>query len=361
MTRNEAANRRAWALVFRQGRARHRKSLRLEPLGRKKDGHRESLDPAVLQLTGASNLGDDDVVNAIGTFWVALRRKCLVFGYGNAALFKNGRDGDLGLPARGVVPLSNKFIMPLLFTVDEHEAMGAIKQHCRIKKPGKTSSTGSKPRGVIKTRGGKSKKLAASSKHTDSSAPDSTCIGHFLLAISTREQDNSISTTLLDSFPGYVTPSEAALAYRGLVTHSGWLGLNPDGTPATRTPNFAAAALTPTVPTQQGFNTCGLYVILNAWASMLGIPITAKRQRRVRDWRSYKRFHSLATEMVNLALRGYMDSLTVQAFMVVYGYAEQYPEQDVVAVDAARMEVGTLGDALEDQKVDDIMQYLPGS
>ena len=362
MTRNEAANRRDWnrrnwAWEFRQGLARHRKSLRLEPLERKKDGHGESLDPAVLQLTRTSNLGDDDVVNAIGTFWVALRRRPLlplIFGYGNAALFKNGRDGHLGILAKGVFPLSNQFIMPLLFTANEHEAMGAIKQRYRIQKPAKTSSTGSE------ARGGKSKKLAASLKHNDFSAPDSTCIGHFLVAISTREQDNSISTTLLDSIPGCWPPSEVDAAYRGLVTHSGWLGLNPDGSPAAVTPNFTAA-LRPTVPTQQGDSTCGLYAILNAWASMLGIPITANRQRRVRDWRGYKKFHSLVTEMVNLALRGYMDSLTVQAFMIVYGYGELHPEQEVEAVDAARMEAGTLEDALADQSVADRVRYLYGS
>ena len=357
MTKHEAAVRKAWAQILRQGLARHRKTLRLEPLEREKSGHKKSLDPAVLKLTGISDLGDDDVINAIGTFWVALRRKGTIFGYGNAALFKNGRDGNLGLQARGVVPLSNQFIMPLLFTADEHEAMRAIKNHCRVKKPAKTPGTGSKPHGVTKSRSGKSKKLAASSEQIDSSAADSSpCIGHYVLAVSTTEQD-SIDTTLLDSFPGHVTSSEAAAAYRGLVTHSGWLGLNPDGTAATVTPNFSAA-LTPTVPIQQGFNTCGLYLILNAWASMLGISITANPRRRVRDWMSYRRFHSLAMEIVNLALRGYMDSVTVQAFLVVHGYAEQDAEQEVVEVDAARMEQDTLEDALVDQSIDDITAYL---
>ncbi|KAL8784140.1 MAG: hypothetical protein Q9195_009164 [Heterodermia aff. obscurata] len=357
MARNEAAaNRKAWTHKFRQGRARHRKSLMLEYLKREKNNLEMSLDPAVLKLTGISNLSDDDVINAIGSFWVALRRDDLVFGYGDAALFKNGRRGGLGLRARGVFPDSDKFIMPLLFTVDEHEAMEAIKKQHQIKQSAKTSSEDSKSRGVVKTRGSKSKKLKASSKHIDSSAPDSSCIGHFLLAISTREPDGSISTTLLDSSPGYVTPSEAAAAYRGLVTHSGWLGLNSDGTAAIQAPNFTAA-LTPTVPTQQGFNTCGLYVILNAWASMLEIPITANRQRRVRRSRSYKRFLSLALEIVNLALRGYMDSQTVQAFMIAYGYAEQDAE-DVRAVDAARMESGTLAAEFDVQWGKDIVPYL---
>ena len=355
MTKKKPTDREYWARVFRQGRARHRKSIRLEPLNRERNGHGKTLDPAVLELPGFSNLSDDDVINAVGSFWIALKDQGSIFGYGTAGLFKNGRDGSLGLMANGVVPFSNKFIMPLLFTVDEQEAMTAIKKH--REKPVKTSSLGPKPRGVIKTRNGKSKKLAPSSKHSDSSEPDSKCIGHFLLAISTTEQDDTISTTLLDSYPGYVTLSETTLAYRGLVTHSGWLGRNPDGTAATRAPNFTAA-LTPTVPIQQGGNTCGLYVILNAWASMFDIPITANPRRRVRDWSSYEKFRSLALEIVNLALRGYMDSRTVRAFMVVYGYAKKTAAQNAPRIDAARMERDTLSNALADQGIVDMTLYL---
>ena len=61
---------------------------------------------------------------------------------------------------------------------------------------------------------------------------------------------------------------------------------------------------------------------------------------------------------MNLALRGYMDSVTVQAFMVVYGYADPDAEQEVVGVDAARLEQDTLEDALVDQGIDDITVYL---
>ena len=354
-TKEAAANRKSWAKKFKQGYARHCNSRELE-----------TLDPDVLELRRTWNLDDDDVINAIGTFWIALKREGSVFGYGDASLFKNGRDGHLGLLARGVVPNSKKFIMPLLFTADEHKAMAAILKKDR--KPTKTPSPGLKPHGVIKSRSGKAKDLAASSKHIASSALDPECIGHFLLAISTKEEDDSISTTLLDSCPGQVDLSQSTPAYRGLVTHSGWLGLNISSngtvTAAPRTPNFTAT-LTPTVPAQQGYNTCGLYVILNAWASMLEIPITANQHRRVRGWRSHKEFLSKAFDIVNLALRGYMDSSTVKAFMIVYGYADQYPERDVVQVDATRMEKSTpahgstLEHWFEEQRGDDMARYLP--
>ena len=353
--------RKAWAQEFRKGLAKHRKSIRLE---KQRNQPGRNLDPAVLKLTEVSNLSDDDVINAIGTFWIALRGNDSLFGYGDAALFKNGRDSnslELELLAKGVVPLSRQFIMPLLFTEDEAKAMRSIKKHAQIKESAKTPSIGSTPRGVVKNSSGKTKNLAVSSKHSDSSAPDSNCIGHFLLAVSTLKENNSISTELLDSKPGYVKPLVVTDAYRGLVTHSGWLGLESDGSVATKTPNFNAAS-TPTAPTQLGYNACGLYVILNAWASMLGIPITKNRWRRVRGCRGYKEFHSLALEIVNLALRGYMDSVTVQAFMIVYGYTELIPtppgkEQEagkdakkaVTLVHTKRMESGTLAVALEDQ------------
>ena len=53
-----------------------------------------------------------------------------------------------------------------------------------------------------------------------------------------------------------------------------------------------------------------------------------------------------------------MDSRTVRAFMVVYGYAEKYAAQDVPAIDAARMESDTLGDALADQGIVDMTPYF---
>ena len=161
---------------------------------------------------------------------------------------------------------------------------------------------------------------------------------------------------------------------RDLVTNSGWLGVDIYGNPLAVQPNFVLEE-NQTVPDQQGINTCGLYVILTAWAQMLNIPITNSltkdekvRRRANRNWRSYKQFHTTAIEIINLALAGYMDSETVQAFFNVYGYSDKRLHEEagrpaaeqLRRVHAVRMTATTLGDAIEDEQVLDQVRAAGG-
>ncbi|KAL8668738.1 MAG: hypothetical protein Q9168_006643 [Polycauliona sp. 1 TL-2023] len=114
----------------------------------------------------------------------------------------------------------------------------------------------------------------------------------------------------------------------------------------------------PQVPHQVSPNSCGIHTILNAWRYMLGLPevnssvrLTGRRATASDE----NRFIDDALRMINLALRGYMDLRTIQAFFNHYGFcALQDPLSAAVAkssgISATRMDAGILSDILEEQR-----------
>lgn len=148
--------------------------------------------------------------------------------------------------------------------------------------------------------------------------------GHHLLAIATRSSPLSdpphITLTIYDSAPGHIPTPTIHAAARGLVTHTGWLGILPSGEPnRALVPIFTPPPSHPRVPLQSGANSCGLYTILNAWAWMLGIRVRAGRRG---GCGAAGAFEELGREVVDLAMGGGMDGGTVRAFLWVFGYAE---------------------------------------
>ncbi|CAF9922173.1 hypothetical protein IMSHALPRED_005603 [Imshaugia aleurites] len=114
-------------------------------------------------------------------------------------------------------------------------------------------------------------------------------------------------------------------------------------------------------------NACGFFVILNAWAVMLEIPIFRGEGRR-KGCGHHNTFIKTGLKIVNLALAGFMDSRTIQAFMNSFGLSE---EQDPNAaedparpcVDAVRMDRKRFRSALERQQGahDNTMSPFPAS
>ncbi|KAI7317519.1 hypothetical protein KC315_g10358 [Hortaea werneckii] len=62
-----------------------------------------------------------------------------------------------------------------------------------------------------------------------------------------------------------------------------------------------------------GWN-CGFHTVLNAWAHALNLQTVAAGVRLG------GRFNALSVEMVNLAMQGFMDSATIEAFFLCFGY-----------------------------------------
>lgn len=148
-----------WANKLQNGLRRHRKA-------RWTSEARGGFEGTALHLAGPEELLNDAVTNAIGTFWIALLQQPdpVVYGYGPATLFERAGNPPIpGVTAAGVVPRSDTFIMPLLFT------SSARDQYMKLKRL--------------------------------PNAPNS--IGHFLLAVSSQAPDEpmNIRTTIMNSMP----------------------------------------------------------------------------------------------------------------------------------------------------------------
>ena len=117
---------------------------------------------------------------------------------------------------------------------------------------------------------------------------------------------------LFDSRPGTVSMSEILTRAQQIIRNSGWLDENRS---TTEVP-YTITSFPKRVPHQVGENSCALHVILNAWAVILDIPIQATLLRRGRiesdkfDVASLT-FLRQGFNLVNLALEGYMDSVTI--------------------------------------------------
>ena len=249
----------------------------------------------------SSNLADYDVVLGIAPIWEGLKRlgrPDIDFTFAGLDTFCP-RDEEQHL---GAVGRWSRFIMPLFFS-------------------------------QVRTE-----ELANQGKH----AEPIKSLGHLLLCVAelVNDQPMTVRLEIFESRPHTISNEAIILRAQELVKSSGWLGENRSETPVEYT------VVAKRVPHQVGQNTCGLHVILNAWAVMLGIPIHPSTWRRGRTERNQfdavdAAFLSQGLELVNLALAGFMDSATIQAFFNVHGYsAEQRhgdPARAVIPVNAVGM------------------------
>lgn len=316
-------------------------------------------------LTITENLQDDDVVNGIAAFWLGLVRMSTIFCYGPTTLFtdcRTERDQRLyGVTACGIA--SDTFIMPLMFGEDKFDALRKIQEHAQRSKSKNKTRSGShnltpsptNSRHTPTNRSGKGRRPKSNSADITLQEKQGIKKGHHLLVIARRsdpQHPNRISVSIMDSSPGYVSREDIRTAYKGLITNSGWLGIEKAGLPKSATPEFISEDFLQ-VPRQSGGDTCGLYTILNAWAVMLGIPVhTSSNLRRRSNCGSFQDFLREAVVMVDLAMGGNLDADTVQAFMNVYGYCVEQDVDDlglrVRNVQSARLMKGTLADKIGD-------------
>ncbi|KAL8962867.1 MAG: hypothetical protein Q9183_005086 [Haloplaca sp. 2 TL-2023] len=199
---------------------------------------------------------------------------------------------------------------------------------------------------------------------------------HILLAIATRPtdpDDSSIRYEIFDSCPGYLNPATINHAVENTVSRSGWLARNAEG--------FACAPLkkptmtqTPRhVPAQVSIDSCGIHAILNAWVHLLKLyPLNSTKrcgsdeELMASDPREIE-FIENAAEMINLALAGHMDTLTIRAFMNGWGYCKlQDPEnaEPMAEIATVLMTSKILEEAVERHREDYVQvqtQRRPGT
>ena len=236
------------------------------------------------------DLPDYDVVVAIATIWEGINRlgrPDFKFAYAGQDIFA-ALDGQVEEEKIGAVGGWSRFIMPLFFSgVDPRELENQLKRKETI-----------------------------------------DAVGHLLLCVAelvdvAEARERSMMTVqleILDSRPGTVSEEEILRVAKRRIRDSRWLGKKG------RQARVKYNLISRDVPRQVGANTCGFYTILNAWAYMLSIPIHPGPFRRGRDETTLndaidEEFLSRGLQIINLALKGFMDSATIQAFFHVYGYS----------------------------------------
>ena len=262
-------------------------------------------------IKNSSNMADYEVVLGIAPIWEGLKRLGLPeydFTYAGLDVFAPGGQSGLGAIGR-----YTRFIIPLFLSstkAEELEDQGEGKAKVRD-------------------------------------------VGHLLLCVAELVDIHPMAVQIhvFDSRVGTVHPSQIAQATKAIIRRSRWLGaIGPEVPVVYRSYRWTR------VPDQVGANTCGLHVIFNAWATMLGIPIHPSQLRRSpsrenADFATDKRFLELGLKIVNLALEGFMDSTTIQAFFNVFGYSVEQRFGDsaraVVSVNAIGMNQEKLSRTLQ--------------
>lgn len=235
-------------------------------------------------IKSPSNMADYDVILGIAPIWEGLQRlgrADVEFTYAGMDVLSPGyREQAIGAVGRW-----GRFIMPLYFPPRSTEAF----------------------------------------EDQGEGKPKIDRIGHLLLCVAelVNSQEMAVQLQILDSRPGIVNIQQIELKAKSIIYDSGWLDAYRGGTRIK--PVYRPSILWP-VPWQVGINTCGLHVIFNAWATMLDIPVYPYFLRRGRS-RAVEYdlidhgFLKHGLEIVNLALGGFMDSATIQAFFNFYGYS----------------------------------------
>ena len=321
----------SWETILNTGLRRHNERYQQWRLSSRLE------DEDLTRIRRPDRFDDDSVVHAIACLWEGLRHAGVTFGFGTANSFRFNRTPESMELEHTGVHVQRPLIMPLLFhTADDPE-----------------DNNDGLPSGKGKGKGngnGKGRDV----RPTFRKAMD---LGHFVLVTAERNDRGQVQIIVRNSSLRHIGRAQSARTARDFVTYSGWMGVDGDGNQLPANPDFAPVAH-PQVPAQRCGNTCGLHVVLNAWTYMLGIPIRTEREI-MRD-HTHFRFHGMALEIINLALAGFMDSSTIQALLIVWGYAvHQNVNNRTVHVrraNAARMDTMTLGTLVYEQRIMDRSQ-----
>lgn len=266
------STKKSWLKKLDRGLERHRSARRPHMEIAKESSPLEKLPPDPYDYRG---LWDDQVMISISVVWDALRQSDILFAVSPLEGLQHCRKkGDTDVECK-VALGPNPFIIPLTLWSEESPVVGKL--------------------------------------------------GHHLLAVAQVTDRGPIKIRLMDSSPGRIAKEHIHAVIAGLIMYSGWLG--KDGTRPRRV--WPAIEFDEcVVPEQELVNACGLNVVLNAWAEMLNISINCSRHRvktckdGLEEIAESTYFLRQTIEIIDLAISGHMDTETILAFMIWYGYAD---------------------------------------
>lgn len=279
-----------WKAKFERGLRRHKESQRHEVVPQiLHQIDYSGLDAEITKkspLHDCKNLFDEEVVKGIATLWTALQNQGKYFAFGSTNTFIGYRSVDFHDMKEPAVKGPNyPFIMPLVFA------------------PSSDNTQHGHP----------------NSEFDPSKARPLPTTGHHILAVA-RVTDGPIVVTVLDTMPHLLECARIEEVVTDVVTRSGWLGKDKNDLPLPVWPTVKFEY--PKVPEQEDLNTCGIYVILNAWATMLELEIAPQKARLLlpQEMTPKVPFLTSAIDLINLAIAGHLDTETIVAFFFSYGY-----------------------------------------
>lgn len=136
--------------------------------------------------------------------------------------------------------------------------------------------------------------------------PVLTGLGHWVLAIATREESN-VGLQFMNSLPPLGPKTIIRRVARNIVRHCGWVMPGPV--------TFGEEEWSRVAVQQQG-NTCGIHLVLNAWASILKLDLNTLGRSRQKA----QAFYFEAKTVINRAMAG---AITVEE-IELWLYLTQY-------------------------------------
>lgn len=309
-----------WRTIMMEGIQRHRAEQRKDPKVNKK---------AFPSIETSRLLRSQDTYLATASVWHTVAENVEKFAFASETELVGYRqtphDFDQRFPAAVYGP--NDLILPLLYADSQRSPPGSASQesfdHAEAEKDPEVDPKTGKPK------------------------PPSP--GHLLFAAAHRDDDNFVHTLIMDSAPHFtkkVKNLKPHRTVRKLVRRSGWLAKDAEGVAVALgyEPAFIEEDLQ--VPQQESIDSCGVHTILNAWRYMLRLPPVDQTQRLYQSDqpqsrnREEKVFMKTAVAIINHALEGHMDLLTIQAFLNYFGFCGlQDPRQHLHRADLLTKEM----------------------
>ncbi|KAL9633929.1 MAG: hypothetical protein Q9204_003201 [Flavoplaca sp. TL-2023a] len=152
--------------------------------------------------------------------------------------------------------------------------------------------------------------------------------GHWLLVIAKRS-GAVIDLTFLNSVnfspgPGYdASESVVRRIVRNVIRHSGWMGTTVPswGKEIFEIPHF-----------QRGGNTCGTHVVVNAWATILGLELN-----ELDDWGMSEGLYKEARFLMMRATKGDLSASEIEAWLIAHNKVWERKNQPAVDSELANI------------------------